>query len=526
MRLFPMNVGQTRMRLVQAGAALTAAVLIAGCGNAYRSVVTPIVSSGPAAQPSSYAVVVSAPSTTTPGVATIIDYSGDTVMATANIGPGPVSFSMDETGSTGYTVNTDGTMTNFPVSTTLQTKNVTYSTLSPTSAADPLGLSLFTPASGLWAADLSNPLAPVVDVFSGSPQVLKLSIPVAKTPVMVIGSGSVGQRNYAISQNLATSTGVECNNSSAYPAATGYATPLETSSNTADTALPVGICPVYALPSSDGKRLFVLNRGDDTISVINITNNTLDSCTPYTNLSGAYITCHQTIPLSTSAVTKTGITPPNGTSGMKSTAGPIYAEFNTATNMLVVADYDAGTISIIDVTLDEYGNDYNTYSNPSCTVGGVTSYANCGAVTGGFGTVYTVAVGNNPAAVTVLNDGSRAYTANQTDQTVSIVNLTSHTVEKTLTVTGHPRDIASTQNSEYGKVYVSSPDSNLLTILTTTTDLVDTTVPVEGNILDVRVTTQNGSSGNYNNVSRKPGYGQPCYLPGNPSTLAACTLFP
>jgi DNA-binding beta-propeller fold protein YncE len=31
----------------------------------------------------------------------------------------------------------------------------------------------------------------------------------------------------------------------------------------------VGKCPVFAVESPDGKRLFVLNRGDDTISVIN-----------------------------------------------------------------------------------------------------------------------------------------------------------------------------------------------------------------------------------------------------------------
>ena len=84
-----MNSGQARVRLVQAGAALVAAALVAGCGNAYRPVVTPVNPSGPAAQPSSYAVVVSAPSPTTPGIATIIDYSGDTVMADAPIGPGP-----------------------------------------------------------------------------------------------------------------------------------------------------------------------------------------------------------------------------------------------------------------------------------------------------------------------------------------------------------------------------------------------------------------------------------------------------
>jgi DNA-binding beta-propeller fold protein YncE len=263
--------------------------------------------------------------------------------------------------------------------------------------------------------------------------------------------------------------------------------------------------------SPDGKRFFVLNRGDDTITVINSFDNTLDACTPFLNQNGQTVTCHPTLPLSLTAVKATGITPPNGTSGMTTIAGPVYAEYNAATTQLVVADYDGGTISVIDMSLDEYGNDSPT-----------------------FGTTYTIPVGNNPASVTVLADGSRAYTANQTDGTVTIVTLSSHTVEKTLPVIGNPRTVVSTQNSEYGKVYVASPNSPYLTILRTDIDIVDTTILVEGNIVDVRVTTQTGTRGNINVISRIPGYGQPCNLPpslepaptGTQTLLQACQALP
>jgi DNA-binding beta-propeller fold protein YncE len=270
----------------------------------------------------------------------------------------------------------------------------------------------------------------------------------------------------------------------------------------------LGKCPVYAVQSPDNRRVFVLNRGDDTITVINSQDNTLDACTPFLNQNGQMVTCHPSLPLSTTA----GL-PQNANENVPSIAGPVYAEYNAATSQLVVADYDGGTISVIDLSIDEYGNDLNTYTNPSCTINGVTSYANCGAITGGFGTTYTIPVGNNPASVTVLADGSRAYAANQTDQTVTIVNLSGHTLEKTLPVDGHPRTVVSTQNSTEGKVYVASPDSPYLTILRTDLDIVDTTILVQGNIVDVRVTTQNGSSGNNNTISRTPGYGQPCNLP-------------
>jgi len=138
----------------------------------------------------------------------------------------------------------------------------------------------------------------------------------------------------------------------------------------------------------------------------------------------------------------------------------------------------------------------------------------------------------NPASVTVLFDGSRAYTANQNDGTtngtVTVVNLVSHTVEKTLAVTGHPRTVVSTQNSLQGKVYVASPDTPYLTIIRTDQDIVDTTVLVQGNIMDVRTTTQDATRGNVNTISRKPGFGQPCYLPGASvaASYATCSTLP
>jgi DNA-binding beta-propeller fold protein YncE len=471
------------------------------------------------------AVVVSSPSpaTAAAGIATIIDYAGDTIMAQAPIGPAPQSFTLDQTGSTGYTVNSDGTLTNFPASINLQEKNITYSTLP--AAAQSVGL--FSPSAGLWVADLNGN---VVDVLTGSPETFKLAIPVAPTPIAVAGPPALSQRNYAISLNNSGTPGgsaiayqdMTCNNSPSTVSQTGEADALEVASYTVSARIPLGKCPVYAVGSSDSRRLFVLNRGSDTITVINSQNNTLDACTPFTNQNGQPVTCHPCLPLTTSAVVAGDGSAPTScamtagsTLSTTAHAGPVYAEYNAATNQLVVADYDGGTISVIDVSLDQYGNDSPT-----------------------FGTTFTIPVGNtatpNPASVTVLADGSRAYTANQNDGvtngTVSIVNLSSHSVVKTLAVVGHPRTVVSTMNSLYGKVYVASPDSPYLTILRTDQDIVGTTVLVQGNLVDVRVSTQNASGGNVNTMSRRPGAGQPCYLPNivlnptgsTPPTFAQC----
>ncbi|MGC1422801.1 MAG: hypothetical protein WA354_06185 [Terracidiphilus sp.] len=485
MSLFSNVLSQARVRLVQAGAAVAVAAFIAGCGNSYRPVITPINPTGPGAQPTSYAVVVSSPAANSPGVATVIDYSGDSILTQAPIGPNPFAFTLDSNGANGYTANSDHTLTNFQVSASQpQEKNVYYSTL-PTTAQT---VGLFSPTAGLWAPDLFQNEINVLAI-NGAAEAFKLAIPVATTPISVVGLGSLGQNIYSISQNVPFD--VACNNAPASVSQVGEADSIEVATYTISARIPLGKCPVYGVASNDGRRVYVLNRGSDTVTVINSQNNTLDECTPFTNQNGQPVTCHPSLPLSTSA----GLTGPN----VPAVAGPVYAEYVAATQQLIVADYDGGTISLIDVSLDVFGNDSPT-----------------------FGTTFTIPVGHNPASVTVLADGSRAYTADQADSTVHVVNLSSHTVVKTLAVTGHPRTVVSTSNSLYGKVYVASPDSTFLTILRTDQDIVDTTVLIEGNIVDVRVTTQNGTRGNANISSRIPGAGQPCYLPGPTPSLAAC----
>jgi DNA-binding beta-propeller fold protein YncE len=481
-------------------AALGVSFGLASCGSNLRPTVIPVIGTGPASQPGSYAFVISKPSVNADGIGTVIDYSGDTVMATADIGPGPTTFTIN-TGTEAYTVNNDGTLSNIPVSTSLQAKNVYYSTLGsfPTTGTfagqSPI-VALYDGAVGLFALDDN---LDQLDYLSGSPAAaFKLVIPVAHTPVYMVGT-SAATRYYSISQQI--DYGVACNQNPRGVTTTGVAQGIETATYTVSSTIPVGVCPVYAIATTDTRRVYVLNRGSDTISVINSQNNALNTCTPGVNQNGVAYSCHPVLPLSTTAVAATGVTPVNGTSGMTATAGPVYANYNASTQQLIVANYDGGTISIIDVSLDEYGNDSPTY-----------------------GTTYTVKVGNNPASVATLTDGSRSYVANQSDSTVSIVTLASHTVENTLAVSGHPRTVVSTQNSIYGKIYVVSPDSQYITIIRTDQDIISTTVLVQGYPLDARVTTSDGSTVNGNLTSRMAGAGQPCMLPLSQLPAASITI--
>lgn len=514
---------------------------LAGCGGNLHPTVTPILGTGPASQPTASAFVVSTPisSSAAQGYGTVIDYSGDTIMATAPIGPGPSTFATNSGGTQAWTLNSDKSLSNIPVSTTLQEKQITYSTLTTYDGINPV-VSLFGGFLGLYALDAN---LNEVDVLTGTPGAFNRDVPVDTTPITAVGV-SASTRFYTVSQIIpyVTCTGsptptcvpntmsltvnvngkpetetvdsaVACNidpHSPDLAGITGIADGIETSTYTRSSQIPVGVCPVYAVATPDTRRLYVLNRGSDTISVINSQNNAIDSCVcppaGCVNQSGSLYTCHPALPLSTSAVTATGIQPVNAaTANLPAIAGPVYAEYNAATEQLVVSNFDGNTVNIIDVSLDEYGNDSAT-----------------------FGTTYTVPVGKNPASVTVLADGSRAYTANQTDGTVSIVNVSSHSVETTLPVTGNPRSVSSIQNSEQGKVYVVSPNSPNVTIIRTDQDIIDTSILVQGNALDVRVNSPDTNAANTNLTSRLPGAGQPCYLPpsafttSTPLSLANC----
>src|SRR6185437_10451622 len=161
MSLFALRQAQVRRSLAMLGLCALGG-LVAGCGAGYRPVISPINPSGPPSQPGSFAAVVSSPSASSAGVVTIVDYAGDTIVAQAPIGPNPSSFSMDQTGGNGYTVNSDGTITNFPISAQLQEKFVQYTTLPSTANI----VNLFSPSAGLWATDLSGNVS---DVLSGIP---------------------------------------------------------------------------------------------------------------------------------------------------------------------------------------------------------------------------------------------------------------------------------------------------------------------------------------------------------------------
>lgn len=458
--------------------ALIALAGVCGCGNQYRPVVTPIAPTGPAPQPQSFVVAFSQPGLTQPtagasspcpntpvsstiqaqpGVVTLVDFSGDNVMALATIGTGPLTFALDATGSTAYSTNCDGTISTVPISTTLQSKNVLTTTLptDPITGGSAVPSNLLATTAGQYVVEQNKS---EVGALTGSPASLKQEIPVAPSLINVIGS-SGAQYVYAVSQgNTTNGSGVtwgQCDpNSGTAVTTNGEADGIQVSTNTVNSRLPLGICPVYGLMTADGRRAFILNRGSGTITVIDSTKNALD--TSVTN----YLTGNATIQCNPSTSVCLG-------------KGPVYADLYTPAALLVTANYDDDSISIISVPING-------------PVEGYTDTPNFGQV---LATV-KLKPGSHPAAVTILQDGSRAYVADEGDGTVTVVNLSSFTVESVIPVNGHPHSIASTFNAPIGKVYTIAQDSPYLTVIRTDTDIVTSSILLQGNGVDVHTTTQ------------------------------------
>src|SRR6202012_4811869 len=119
-------------------------------------------------------------------------------------------------------------------------------------------------------------------------------------------------RNSVVSQNIPDTDNMACTLAPSSVTANGVATGIETPSNVADapivldpTATTNGTtnakCPVFGVQSNDLRRFFVLNRGSDTVSVINSQNNTLDQCVPFVNQNGQTVHCHPILTLSLTA---------------------------------------------------------------------------------------------------------------------------------------------------------------------------------------------------------------------------------
>ena len=444
-----------------------------------------------------------------PGIATVIDFSGDSVLAQATVGYGPLTSAIAPDSNELFSLNCDGTISGIPVSAMLQQNNVTTTTLFANTANGGASLgpasiqsNMIVQNTALYVVNKDRDSIGALTVStanSGAPSLLT-EIGVAPAVVALAGAPS-SQRVYAISQGADNSSVQwgDCATPSAV-ASNGQADSIDTSTNAVAQRIPLGKCPIFGVTTPDGLRTFILNRGSGTITVINSQQDALDTSPNFVNNSGQ----PGTISLN------------HGLPGGQTNAGPVYAAYYPPQQLLVTANYDSGTISFISLHTDSFGNDAP-----------------------GFGTVLkTVSVGQYPAALSILADGSRVYVVLQGDPTnasatgaVAVVNATGFNLQNTISVPGHPRSIASTYNNPEGKVYVVAPDSQLLTILRTDSDTISAQLQLQGCGVDVHTNYQYAGQSNIAgsavaantivNMSDSPGSGAPT-ISFTPTTASLC----
>lgn len=453
-------------------------VFMLGCGDIYRPVVTSIPPVQPSAQPTKYAIVttcgnntnVSAPTidqvcagSTVPGLASLVDFSGDSLAIRLNLGIGPrwVALAGNSNGSGGivYNTNADGTVTSFGISTQVESNNVYSSTL--LAGADPN--TMLSTTNYLYVSEPGRRSIEVMKTANGAnapagfleiPLIDSSNPTAAQYSVNLVGNANT-QRIYAISyDDSQTPPAQSCPASNSHGTATG----IETATNTPSSNLALGDCPIYGVMSSDDRRVFILNQGSGTVSVIDSEQNQIDT-------SANLIANQPGVPAGQILV------------GLD----PVWASIYNTGSILAVANAGSDTLTLINISEDVYGNDSPNFGK----------------------IIATVPVGSNPSSVSVLQDGTRAYVANRGDGTVSVVSLTSNTVTKTIALpkepcsagnpnvlcTIHPISIAATVGTPTGKVYVVSPDTNVLTIIQTVNDTIDANLPLTGNGIEVYLTS-------------------------------------
>lgn len=530
-----------------------AALLLTGCGNEYRPVVSAINPVGPAGQPTKYAVAVSNPNPAVQESVASYSIANDVITVTA-------------AGSIPLVAGQTVTLSGFPTSTFLngQSLIVLANGLSATQfEANFAYANAAASESGTVSAVQGNIPALVTYVdFAGDTVLSTPNIQTNPNYFAITDNGSEGYTinaagsldSFALGNptSVITSTiGQTTLAADANPVSISAVTPsgsTETlfitepsSSNVAilsgaGTApallqdLAVSPNPVYVVGADGSPRVYAVSQGSGgsngsiaSIEAISTSSLAVSATIPVgiapvygvmtaddrrafiLNQGSGAVSVVNVVNNALDATDPTITLPAIPTSGGATTAPrPVWADLAAVNNELVVLNQGdgihPGTLSIINIPLCSTAAQP---SNPNCNLANPVDAT-------GFGTfVATASVGINPTMVSVLHDGSAAYVINQGNPassecngqgSVSVVNLISGVVTSTICavptgttsdgfIHGHPNSVSATTGNPTGKVYVTASDSNDLSVIYTDTNTVQTHINLQGKGLRVLVTS-------------------------------------
>jgi YVTN family beta-propeller protein len=226
----------------------------------------------------------------------------------------------------------------------------------------------------------------------------------------------------------------------------------------------VGTDPVSLVGTPDGTRLFVANKGDSTVNVIDTGSNAFVVNLPSTITVGAsptYLTVNGTGTRVFSVNNGGGNvsvidTTTNTATNVAVGSSPNFAYFDLANNRLWVTN--PGSDSVSSINTDVNSAAYLTVTNIALPAGcAPTPITNLASPT-----------------ITVLADGSRAYVAGTACNSVIVINALSNTVTKTIPVGTAPVAIVSSGDSS--KVYTANSGSGNVSIIRTSDDTIVNTL--------------------------------------------------
>ena len=234
----------------------------AGCGDVFRPVAVPVTPSPPDPASLHFVLVVSDNGSANSGVVSRIDVSGDTNVAQAKIGAGPVHAVLVPGGSRAYIANAaESTVSTFSLLSPTLVTTISLPTNTINSQQVP-AVPVFvetTESANVYVADSANGAAAAGRVFivSVGSNIVTAVIPVGTNP-MALAEMPNGVKVYAVNQGDGTVSSI-----------------TTADKNLSGPPIPTGVSPVWALVRADSARLYVLNSGDGTVSVIDTSSDTV-----------------------------------------------------------------------------------------------------------------------------------------------------------------------------------------------------------------------------------------------------------
>lgn len=245
------------------------------CGDTYRPVAVPLPPTPPNPGALHYMLVVTSNGPVNPGAALRLDESGDTAVAQAQAGLGPVHLGVLPNGNRTYIANSmDDTVSSF-VSSTPGTVVTTVIPKIPnpnniTQLYNPVPIFVGGDNSSVYVVNNAYPTPPAapipgtVDVITVANNVVTTIIPVGTNPVALLETADMNHV-YAVNQGNATTAG----------SVTSIDPVSKTVKSTITSGFALGGYPSWIVQRSDNQKVYVLNAGSGTVTSIDTLSDTV-----------------------------------------------------------------------------------------------------------------------------------------------------------------------------------------------------------------------------------------------------------